>query len=329
MEEKEQGNNEESSEKDTVIRKYEVKEVRKNPWMISTVVLGIIAIILLFFMFRGGITGGVVGVNSAGEVFLEFANSQGVNAELVEVNDEESFYEIIYSISGREGAFYMTKDGKYFIQSSPIPITGQVTQPTQQQQEDIPKSDKPEVELFVMSFCPYGNRAEDTMLPVYNLLKDKVDWNVHYIVSVSGDTIRSLHGQPETDQNIREVCVLNEYGLDKFWKFITYVNQNCGGDGSCWEDAAKQAGISSSKIQSCFDEEGVELMKKEAQISGEAGASGSPTLIINGAESRAVYQYENPEAYKQEICSAFNEAPEECEEILEGSSSGSSSGGSC
>jgi len=46
-----------------------------------------------------------------------------------------------------------------------------------------PKSAKPQVKFFVMSFCPYGNQAEAGLEPVYQLLKDKVDWQPHYIVS--------------------------------------------------------------------------------------------------------------------------------------------------
>lgn len=48
---------------------------------------------------------------------------------------------------------------------------------------DFPKSDKPEVKFFVMSFCPYGNQAEAGLEPVYQLLKNKVDWQPRYIVS--------------------------------------------------------------------------------------------------------------------------------------------------
>lgn len=45
------------------------------------------------------------------------------------------------------------------------------------------KSAKPEVKFFVMSFCPYGNRAEEGLEPVYQLLKNKVDFKPQYIVS--------------------------------------------------------------------------------------------------------------------------------------------------
>jgi glutaredoxin len=195
-------------------------------------------------------------------------------------------------------------------------------------EKNIPKSDKPVVDLYVMSFCPYGNKAEDTLKPVYELLKDKVDFNFRYIVSSEGDKINSLHGQPEVDQNEREVCVMKDYGKDVWMNFVTYVNVNCGSDGTCWEEGAKGLGLSIAKINYCVTSEGAALMKVDEKASTEAGASGSPTMIINGASTKAVYQYGNSESYKQAICNAFNESPAECAEELSGSTS-TAEGGSC
>ncbi|MBU3941884.1 MAG: hypothetical protein KKF74_03150, partial [Nanoarchaeota archaeon] len=44
----------------------------------------------------------------------------------------------------------------------------------------MPKKDKPEVELFVMSHCPYGTQIEKGMLPVARLLGDKIDFNIRF-----------------------------------------------------------------------------------------------------------------------------------------------------
>lgn len=318
------------SKKKSKMNAKKIKEnISKNYWKIATIAL---AVLLIAVLISNGSASTTVSSEVAGQKVLDFANAQGANAELVSTSDDGSLYEVVLSIEGQEIPVYVTKDGKTLV---PQPISLEIektpTTPTPSQPAPTPtvvKSDKPVVELFVMSFCPYGNRGEDTMLPIYNLLKDKVDWKVNYIVSVSGDTIRSLHGQPETDQNIREVCVKRDYGMDAFWKFITYVNKNCGRDGSCWEDAAKETGVDPIKIQSCFDNDGLDLMKSEASASNNAGASGSPTLLINGVKSNVVYQYENTEAYKQAICAAFNEAPEECNQILDGTVS-ASAGGSC
>jgi len=305
-----------------------LKSLSKNYWVVSTILLAVLLVGILTTSGIGGSVGSSISREVVGQKVLEFANNQGANATLVNVSDDGQFYEVILSIQGQELPVYATKDGENLI-TQLIPLTAKVTAPTQTPTPaKVPKSDRPTVDLFVMSFCPYGNRGEDTLLPVYELLKDKVDWKINYIVSVSGDKVNSLHGQPEVDQDIREVCVKEEYGLDKFWKFINYVNQNRGRDGSCWEEGSNELGLDKNKIQSCFENKGLEIMKKEAEISRAAGAQGSPTMIINGAKTNVVYQYENSEAYKEAICSAFNEAPKECSQAL-GSTTSTSAGGSC
>ncbi len=50
------------------------------------------------------------------------------------------------------------------------------------------KSKKPEFKFYVMSFCPYGNQIETTLKPVFELLKDQVDWKPQYIFSKVDDT---------------------------------------------------------------------------------------------------------------------------------------------
>lgn len=43
------------------------------------------------------------------------------------------------------------------------------------------KSNKPEFNFFVMSFCPYGNQIEEVIKPVADLLKNKADIHPRYI----------------------------------------------------------------------------------------------------------------------------------------------------
>ena len=191
----------------------------------------------------------------------------------------------------------------------------------------IEKSEKPKVNLFVMSFCPYGNLAENTIKPVIDLLGDKVEWNLNYVVSVNGTTVSSLHGQPETDQNVRELCVQDLYDYSKMWDFILYVNENCGSNGSCWKDGATSLGIDTAKIENCLTERTLELMTAEAKIAGEFGAQASPTFFINSTKDNSIYSYGNPNTVKEAICSAFVEAPEECATVLESSDTNVS--GSC
>lgn len=43
------------------------------------------------------------------------------------------------------------------------------------------KVDKPQLDFYVMSFCPYGNQMETTLRPVFDLLGDKVEIRPRYI----------------------------------------------------------------------------------------------------------------------------------------------------
>ena len=306
------------------------------------VAVAVLAVLLVVSIITSGFTKwSFVGTASQDQVTkdtLDFVNKallQGASAaELKSVSENAGLYNMKLVVNGKEIDSYVTKDGKLFFpqainveEVSALATTG--AEPEAPAQAAV-KSDKPKVDLYVMSFCPYGNKAEETMYPVYKLLKDKVEWNVHYIVGVSGTTVNSLHGQPEADQNMREVCVKENYGMDAFWKFMSYVNNNCGSNGACWKDAAKDASADATVIETCVAKKGLEYMKAEADASNAAGAQGSPTLLINGQGTSAVYQYGNTAAYQNAICSAFNTPPEACGEVVAAASTAATAaGGSC
>jgi glutaredoxin len=274
-----------------------------------------------------------IGTDAAKVKVEELIKDSEGKATIKEVVEDGDLYKATISFNGQDQPVYVTKDGKKFIEQAVSfeEIAKQKAEAQKQREEDskpAPKSDKPQVDLYVMSFCPYGNKAEDTMRSVYVLLKEKVDFNFHYIVSAEGEKISSLHGQPEVDQNEREACVLKNYGKGRWLDFVTYVNANCGSDGKCWEAGAKSLAIDTAKISGCVSSDGLALMKVDAEISNAAGVSGSPTFIINGKKSSAVYKYGNAEEYKKAICDAFNSAPEECAKTLSSEAS-TSQGGSC
>ena len=318
-----------------------INGARKNPWIVSTVVLAIALIAVVIISYGNGTGVKMVTGEVAAEKAVSFLNSNpalGGGITLSSVEKQENFYEAKVNYKGQEVPIYITLDGEYLLNGAPLSLNADLSQTTntantntQTQQEEIPKTNKPKVELYVMSFCPYGNRAEDTMLSVYNLLKNKADFVVKYIVSDNNGAISSLHGQKEVDQDAKELCVNQIYGKDKLWKFMTYIDDNCGSDGSCWQDAAKASAVDAAGITTCVTNQGNSLLKTEAAAANAAGVSGSPTLIINGVETSAVYQYENSEAYKQAICSAFTTQPVECSQVLSSTSSTGSTttGGSC
>lgn len=270
--------------------------------------------------------------NKAADFINNNLMQPGASAEIKSVSKEGDLYKIIVGVQNQEITTYMSNDGSKF-----FPTSMDMNKDLKKDQakavasapaKEIPKSDKPTVDLYVMSFCPFGNKAEDTLKPAYDLLKDKVDFNFRYIVTVNGDSVQSLHGEKEVAENEREACVMKNYGQDKWMEFVAYVNKNCGSDGACWEDAAKNSALDADKISSCVSEEGLALMQADEKVSKDAGASGSPTMLINGTKTDVAYQYGNSEAYKNAICGAFNSAPSECSQKLSAETT-TAAGGSC
>ena len=131
-------------------------------------------------------------------------------------------YSVRFKVADREYDSYVSADGKLLFPES-ISLEGNNAKSVSSL-EDIPKAEKADAKLFVMSFCPYGNQAEDLMKPVIDLLGDKANIEVRYIVSKEGDNYTSLHGEAELNQNVREICVA-KYQYDKYWDFVLGINE--------------------------------------------------------------------------------------------------------
>ena len=146
------------------------KSLSKNYWFLATVIL---ALLLVGTFVTNGITGNVIGTNAAGQAVVKFAESRGINAEVISVSESEKgdLYEVLISIEGQQAPLYVTKDGEYMIQS-PIPLTTETTPKpsTNTQTTDVPKTDTPEAELYIWSYCPYGVTALDHLRKLQNFL---------------------------------------------------------------------------------------------------------------------------------------------------------------
>ena len=279
--------------------------IKSNPWMVSTIVIGIIAIILLIKIASGGVTGNVISSDEAGQRLIDFAESQGVDLKIIDVTDEKSFYVVSFSVNGEESGAYITKDGGYMIEPKiPLIIQEQI-QPPQQQQEpqEVPKSDKPKVELFVMTHCPYGTQAEKGIIPAVELLGDKIDANIRFV--------HYFMHEPEETETPRQVCIREEQS-DKYYNYLKCFLKDGDAD-----RCLSETNIDKTKLDKCIENKADDYYASDSALSESYGVRGSPTLIINEVESKSA---RDSASYLETICSAFNEPPEECNEVLSSSS---------
>jgi glutaredoxin len=306
--------------------------------MIATFLL---VIVLAVVYLRGSsISGATVTSQEAAKKAIDYINTnlvQSGSITLVSVEDMSGVYKVITSYQGQNITVYVTNEGKYLIlQQATFDMTEEIKTTTTQPKE-VPKKDKPTVELYVMGFCPYGVQAETLMKPVFDLLGAKADIKVRFIASVQGttvDSVQSLHGLTEAQEDLRQLCIMKNYDQKTFWSYLMEIDNNCYGKidtrdaaalDTCWKDAAKKAGVDSAKIETCSNStEGLNLLKADEQLTKQYGVTGSPTILINGEKYTGA---RSSEAFKQAICDAFTTAPAECSQALSGSTGSQPSAG--
>ncbi len=147
----------------------------------------------------------------------------------------------------------------------------------------INKQAKPNVmELFVMSQCPYGVRAENVIIQAQKdgkLPKDK-EIRLRYIVNYDPNQgFSSLHGSAEWEEDVRQLLIAKYYP-SKLWKYLEIRNKDYRS--SRWDKAMEEAGINVNKINKKFDSEGLELLKAEDSYVREYGIGASPTFLWEG-----------------------------------------------
>lgn len=291
------------------------EDMRKNPWILSTLVCGILSVVLLISIFSGGLTGNVISAKSAGEKILTFYQDMGVEGlTLDSVNEVSGLYEVNLKYNGRVIPIYVTKDGKAFTDSLTPTEDSSSSSNQDTQQQEIPKSEKPIVELYVFTYCPYGLQMEKAMIPVVKLLGNKIDFKLRQI--------GAMHGEYEKIEAERQLCIEKNYP-DKFLDYVLAFAEDteigsCSGDATCLVPKLNalytKLGIDSSKINSCISSEGEKLYNAEVSNSNSKGVSGSPTLIINEVNAQAS---RSPEGIKGAVCSTFSEVPSECTQTLD------------
>jgi hypothetical protein len=179
------------------------------------------------------------------------------------------------------------------------------------------------LELFVMSQCPYGVQALNAVQEVLTNFKGNLDFSVNYIANGSAaGGFQSLHGPAEVDEDMRELCVIKNYGKDaKYMDYVLCRNKEIRG--TDWEKCAT-GGIDAKKIKTCATgDEGKKLLEASLKVSNALAIGSSPTWIANGK-----YKFSGIDAQsiKTNLCS-HNPTLKGCDKTLSKETNGTPQGG--
>jgi len=214
---------------------------------------------------------------------------QGQTATLESFSEESGVIKISIKIGGNSYSSYTTKDGKLFfpealnLDSKPANSTDQNNQPiaqeTKQTCDSLAKADKPLLEAYVVSKCPFGLQMQRAMADaVTNIPSLSQLVKVRYIGDISGGTITAMHGEAEAQENLRQICIREEQD-NKYWDYVS-CHIKAGDVNGCLSAAA----IDSNKLNGCItdNKRGLAYAKEDFSLNSKYSITGSPTLILNG-----------------------------------------------
>jgi hypothetical protein len=283
----------------------------------------------------------------------KYLMQSGSKATIKSVTEEYGLYKLDINIVTSDVETYLSKDGKLFFPQAldidKISASASTTTQTNNtaSQNATPsatvtnKSSKPTIELFVMSYCPYGTQIEKGILPALAALGNKVDFQLKFVSY-------SMHGAKELAENMTQYCI-RKNEPQKLQSYLSCFLQ-AGDSTSCLSSAS----INKTQLDSC-------VAATDAQYKVTANANnnvnyqgsypsfpidqadnikysvaGSPTLVINGQQ---IDSNRDSASLLQTICSAFKTQPKECQTVLSsaapasgfgtGTTSGGSTGSGC
>ena len=275
--------------------------------------------------------------------------TDGVTAEVTDVELESGVWRLKVALSsGLEVEAMMTRDGKYFIPEvfDVEEIEGTATGEgdsgeTLETSFDLPKSARPEVELFVMSHCPYGTQVEKAILPAVAALDGTIDFKVRFVYY-------TMHGETEVREELRQYVIQQNYP-EKYLDYLAKFLEAGDSEAALAEVGLTQADLAEAIALTDREFSVTESLEDEASwLSGryplfdidkaaneEYGVGGSPTLVVNGQIVEGTVR--SPAGMLAAICAGFENEPEVCTTELDTTTAASgfgydgsgSSDGSC
>lgn len=176
------------------------------------------------------------------------------------------------------------------------------------------KKDKPEVELFVMSQCPYGTQIEKGIIPVIETLGSKVSFAVKFCDY-------AMHGEVEIKEELQQYCIETEQNN----KYLGYLK--CFLEAGKSDECVTSTGVDKAKLSACIaaTDEKYQVTKNFADKTtwkgnyptfnvfkdavDKYGVAGSPTLVINGVVASSA---RDSASLLDAVCTGFKVKPAEC-----------------
>lgn len=295
-----------------VVKKNKITMKKSTILMVLCIILALALVAAIitrgFTSFGGTILGQAVAplsisADEAGKRTVTFINDNllqaGTTAEFKSSVEKDGLYAVNISINGQFIEIFVSKDGSKLFAQAPIDMSVPIAKPAEETPTptEVPKTEKPVVELFVMTHCPYGTQAEKGIIPAIAALKDTADIKIRFVHYF-------MHGDQEETETYNQVCIREEQS-DKFIPYLTCF-LNASDSAAC----IAKTNVDKTKLSDCVANRAKDLYKTDSDLSQKYGVQGSPTLIVNGVE--ADFYPRSPSNALTTVCAGFTTSPSEC-----------------
>jgi len=318
IQEKEKAENQEAPVDEPGNKKLNIKSFLQNKTIVALLVLVLfIGAGVVFVKYFGQKDIGADAAKAKVEKYInENLVQEGTKATVKSIASEGSLYKLTLMVGTQEVIGYVTKDGKlFFPQGYEMEKSSEQNSSEQKTNEKTAaenKTEVPTVDLFVMSYCPYGLQMERGIIPAIEALGNKIKFNLKFVSY-------TLHGQKEVDENINQYCIaktqptkLNAY-LKCFWQKSTGTADAC----------MTSTGINSQQVKTCVADTKKQFNPTETDFSIDKadntkyGVEGSPALVVNGT---TISSGRDSASILKAICTGFKTQPKECSTALSATS---------
>ena len=301
---------------------------------VAVVVVFVLGVSIYNYIKGGGGVFGTVSAQTAGNKAVNYINDNYLKdtgkAVFESATSDSTLYLVKFKISvtgqaTQEDSAYVTKDGRYLfpqMQGIPIDLNQKVGGTTASASDGskvstcdkVQKSDKPLVEAFVVSSCPFGLQMQRVLADVVqNIPAAKSNIKVEYFGSISNGKITSMHGDAEAQENLKQMCIRQEQPA-LYWNYIAcYIK--AGDSKGC----LASTGVNQASLTGCTTDasRGLKYAQADFALADKYGVSGSPTLIVSGdTVDEFGFGGRTSDALKSVICCSFKTKPSFCSQTL-------------
>ncbi len=259
-------------------------------------------------------------------------------ATLVKVSEASGLVKVTIKIGTSQFDSYATKDGKLLFPQAfdmtprkTATTAGSTTTTPTATAASVTKVDKPVLEAYVVSSCPYGLQMQRALAEaVKNAPALASNIIVRYIGSVTNGQINSMHDSdasgkavsngPEAKENLRQICIRDEQPT-KYWNYVACYMKKASGtlpNGMPLGDSTgclASTGVDTAKLNACVStpSRGIADAQKDFDLGTKYNVSGSPTLILDGAViSESDFGGRSADAVRSIVCTASKTQPGLC-----------------